>query len=270
MQRIPKQQYTAEFKAQAVRHAQAVGIDAAARELGVVEQTLRNWLKAAQAGKHGAAASQPVAAEQMELSRLRAESARLRLHLDILKKRRRTSPRMRCEVRSGIEAQRRHYPLKAMCEALGVSISGYRAWSRGGSPKRCRLSDAQALALIRAIHAEFAGAYGSRRIHRELQARVVAIGLRRVERLMHEHGIRARHKRRYKATTDSAHALTVAAGWRATSRCASPTRSGRATSPTSPRPRADCTWPSCRTCSTARSWTGRSSRTSRPIWSPMH
>lgn len=86
MQRIPKQQYTAEFKAQAVRHAQAVGIAAAARELGVVEQTLRNWLKAAQAGKPGATGSSPVTAELMELSRLRAENARLRLHLDILKK----------------------------------------------------------------------------------------------------------------------------------------------------------------------------------------
>ena len=32
----------------------------------------------------------------------------------------------------------------------------------------------------------------------------------RVERLMRENGIRARHKRRYKATTDSKHALPVA------------------------------------------------------------
>jgi putative transposase len=32
----------------------------------------------------------------------------------------------------------------------------------------------------------------------------------RVERLMRENGIRARHKRRYKATTDSKHDLPVA------------------------------------------------------------
>ena len=37
--------------------------------------------------------------EQMELSRLRAENARLKMHVDILKKRRRTLRRMRCEVR---------------------------------------------------------------------------------------------------------------------------------------------------------------------------
>ncbi|MFZ6733563.1 hypothetical protein ACO0LG_16670 [Undibacterium sp. Ji42W] len=38
-----------------------------------------------------------------------------------------------------------------MCETLEVSISGYRAWKRGGIPDRKRLTDNQMLALIRAI-----------------------------------------------------------------------------------------------------------------------
>ena len=109
-----------------------------------------------------------------------------------------------------IDAQRRQYPLPDMCEVLAVSISGYRAWRRGGKPERTRLTDPQAVALIRSIHAEVRAAYGSRRIHRELQGRGHRIGLRRVERLMRENGIRARHKRRYKATTDSKHTLPVA------------------------------------------------------------
>lgn len=109
-----------------------------------------------------------------------------------------------------IDAQRRDYPLPDMCEVLTVSISGYRAWRRGGKPDRTRLSDAQAVALLKSIHAEVRGAYGSRRMHRELQGRGHRIGLRRVERLMREHGIRARHKRRFKATTDSRHSLPVA------------------------------------------------------------
>ena len=109
-----------------------------------------------------------------------------------------------------IDAQRRHYPLPEMCQVLAVSISGYRAWRRGGSPARTRLTDPQVVALIKSIHAEVKGAYGSRRMHRELQGRGHCIGLRRVERLMCAHGIRARHKRRYKATTDSRHSLPVA------------------------------------------------------------
>jgi putative transposase len=98
-----------------------------------------------------------------------------------------------------------------MCETLSVSASGYRAWKRGGSPQRKRLTDAQLLALIKAIHQEFKGAYGSPRMVRELRGRGFPASKPRVERLMREHGIRARHKRRYKATTDSKHTLPVAA-----------------------------------------------------------
>ena len=46
---------------------------------------------------------------------------------------------------------------------------------------------------------------------RELRGRGVPASKERVERLMREHGIRARHTRRYKATTDSTHTLPVAA-----------------------------------------------------------
>lgn len=109
-----------------------------------------------------------------------------------------------------IDARRRAYPLPAMCETLAVSISGYRAWKRGGSPKRKRLTDAQLLALIEALHQELRGAYGSPRMVRELRARGFPASKPRVERLMRENGIRARHKRRYKATTDSKHSLPVA------------------------------------------------------------
>ena len=91
-----------------------------------------------------------------------------------------------------------------------MSISGYRAWKRGGRPGGKRLSDVQMLALIRAIHRELNGAYGSPRMVREIRGRGFPASKARVERLMRENGIRARHKRRFKATTDSKHALPVA------------------------------------------------------------
>ena len=109
-----------------------------------------------------------------------------------------------------IGAQRRQYPLPELCGVLTVSVSGYRAWRRGGSPGPARLSDPQAIALIKAIHAEVKGAYGSRRMHQELRGRGHRIGLTRVERLMRDNGVRARHKRRFKATTDSKHSMPVA------------------------------------------------------------
>ena len=86
MQKIPKQEYTAEFKEQAVKRAQEVGVGVSARELGLVEQTLRNWVKAAAAGKLSAPGAKAVTPEEMELSRLRAEVARLKMHVEILKK----------------------------------------------------------------------------------------------------------------------------------------------------------------------------------------
>lgn len=86
MKKIPRQEYTAEFKELAVKRAREMGAGAGARELGLVEQTLRNWVKAAQAGKLNASGGPPVTPEQMELSRLRAENARLKLHLEIVKK----------------------------------------------------------------------------------------------------------------------------------------------------------------------------------------
>ena len=100
--------------------------------------------------------------------------------------------------------------MPTLCEVLGVSISGYRACKRGGKSERTRLTDAQAVTLMKSIHAQVKAAYGSRRMHRELQGRGQRIGLRRVERLMRENGIRARHKRRSKAKTDSKHSLPVA------------------------------------------------------------
>ncbi len=109
-----------------------------------------------------------------------------------------------------IAEQGLRYPLVDMCDVLDVSVSGYRAWKRGGRPDRKQLTDAQMLALIRAIHAEIKGAYGSPRMTRELRARGFSAGKERVERLMRENGIHARQKRRYKVTTDSKHGLSVA------------------------------------------------------------
>lgn len=45
---------------------------------------------------------------------------------------------------------------------------------------------------------------------KEIPGRGFPTSKERVERLMRENGVRGRHKRRYKATTDSKHSLPVA------------------------------------------------------------
>ena len=106
-----------------------------------------------------------------------------------------------------------HWPVRVMCRVLGVSESGFYGWQR----RQCqavsthtRVSDEKLLAHVRAIHREVRGEYGWPRIHHELRRRGVKAGKERVRLLMKAHGIRARVKRRYVATTDSRHSLPVA------------------------------------------------------------
>jgi transposase len=88
MRNAKRARYTLEFKQEAVRLVEAgQSIAAAARSLGVVDQTLFNWVKAAREGKlTGADKPSKVSAEQMEISRLRAELARVKMERDILEK----------------------------------------------------------------------------------------------------------------------------------------------------------------------------------------
>lgn len=84
--KIPKQSYTEEFKREAVKLVEAGNKPSAvAKQLGISEQTLMNWRKASTVGKL-AATAKSLTPEQMEVSRLRAEVARLKMENDILKK----------------------------------------------------------------------------------------------------------------------------------------------------------------------------------------
>ena len=80
--------YTLEFKLEALRRVRGgEPIRKAAREIGVPEQSIRNWVKARATGKLGGVVSgKPITPDQMEISRLRAQSARLKMELEIVKK----------------------------------------------------------------------------------------------------------------------------------------------------------------------------------------
>jgi putative transposase len=108
-----------------------------------------------------------------------------------------------------IAAEKALYPVVLLCTVLEVSRSGYYAWvGRPVAPKT--IADAHLVLEIRAALVRGRGAYGSPRIHRELRARGIRVGKKRIERLMRENGIVARHKRRFVHTTDSRHAHPIA------------------------------------------------------------
>jgi len=109
---------------------------------------------------------------------------------------------------------RHQYPVSISCCVLEVSASGYFNWLRRcesghGGPAR-RHGDEALLAYMRAIHAEVKGEYGWPRMHKELLARGIRVGKDRVRKLMQQHGIRAKTKRKFVVTTDSRHSLPVA------------------------------------------------------------
>ena len=86
-QTAPRARYTLEFKQEAVHLVEGgQSIAAVARTLGVVDQTLFNWVKASRHGRLTGADSKPVSAQEMEIARLRAELARVKMERDILGK----------------------------------------------------------------------------------------------------------------------------------------------------------------------------------------
>jgi len=112
-----------------------------------------------------------------------------------------------------IQRNRRVWPISVQCRVLGVSVAGYHEHlaRRRGVVSRRHLSNEGLLVHIRAVHVANRGAYGWPRIWRQLRAEGIRVGKQRVQRLMQQHGIRGRGKRRFRiATTDSRHGLPIA------------------------------------------------------------
>lgn len=108
-----------------------------------------------------------------------------------------------------IDELRSQYPLPSMCRMLGVSTSGYYGW-RSRTPSLRQQQEARLEVEIRAAHRRTRETYGRERLQKELAAHGVQIGLHRIRRLRQKLGLRCQQKRRFKATTDSRHALPVA------------------------------------------------------------
>ena len=108
-----------------------------------------------------------------------------------------------------IDAAKKDFPVQRLCKVLGVSPSGYFAFKSRPSCRR-RRDDMALLVYVRSAFALSNGTYGSPRMTHELQDGGLAVGRRRIARLMREAGLQARRKLRFKRTTDSLHSFPVA------------------------------------------------------------
>jgi len=109
-----------------------------------------------------------------------------------------------------IDRERQWFGVETLCSALGVGRGGFWAWRRR-LPSARMLGDSLLLADVQRIYGDGRGNYGSPRIHDALSKEGTKCGKKRVERLMRDNDIKAKHTRKFKPLgTDSAHQMPVA------------------------------------------------------------
>lgn len=95
-----------------------------------------------------------------------------------------------------------------LCRVLGVQRSGYYKWLASRMVRQQKRD--VLLNRIIEVFEESGETYGSPRIFRQLKREGFGCSKETVERLMHQHEIKPRRKRRFKSTTDSNHSDRVA------------------------------------------------------------
>jgi putative transposase len=96
-----------------------------------------------------------------------------------------------------------------MCRVVELSPAAYYA-SLGRPPSARARADARLLVQIRTVYRASHRTYGAPRVQHELRATGVAVGTKRIARLMRNDDLVARTRRRYVHTTDAAHGHPLA------------------------------------------------------------
>ena len=104
------------------------------------------------------------------------------------------------------------HPIQELCEAFGVSRSGYYDWCHRQQTLGARAAEDERLReRIKTLHRESFETYGSPRVQRDLRQEGARHGRNRLARLMREEGLCGRQPGRYRVvTTDSNHDQPVA------------------------------------------------------------
>jgi len=101
------------------------------------------------------------------------------------------------------------FPVTTMSRVFAVSRSGYYGWLKHTPSARAQENERLKVA-IRVVHKRSRESYGVRRLQPELAAEGFVAGRDRIGRLCKEMGLSCKQKRKFKATTNSNHALPVA------------------------------------------------------------
>ena len=113
---------------------------------------------------------------------------------------------------AAITAHGGQYPVRLMCGALDVSLSGYYAATARlvQGPSARAQADERLLVTVRTAFTKSRGRYGAPRVLVALRAQGLRVARKRIARVMRADGLQARTPRAFVCTTDSAHADPIA------------------------------------------------------------
>lgn len=99
-----------------------------------------------------------------------------------------------------IHAEKALYPVKMLCQLLGVTRQGYYAFAKRPVSERVQ-QEGSIRERLRVLHRESDGTYGSPRMLKALQSEGVRVSKRRIERALRSMGLQGRQRRRWRVTT---------------------------------------------------------------------
>ncbi|MCV5760198.1 IS3-like element IS3 family transposase [Escherichia coli] len=203
----PRKQHSPEFRSEALKLAERIGVTAAARELSLYESQLYNWRSKQQ---NQQTSSERELEMSTEIARLKRQLAERDEELAILPKGRdilREAPEMKYVF---IEKHQAEFSIKAMCRVLRVARSGWYTWCQ----RRTRISTRQQFrqhcdSVVLAAFARSKQRYGAPRLTDELRAQGYPFNVKTVAASLRRQGLRAKASRKFSPVSYRAHGLPV-------------------------------------------------------------
>ncbi|HFC9515868.1 TPA: IS3 family transposase [Salmonella enterica] len=203
----PRKQHTPEFRQEALKLAERIGVAAAARELNLYESQLYNWRSKQQNQLSSSEREQEMSAE---IARLKRQLAERDEELAILQKGRdilREAPEMKYVF---IEKHQAEFNIKAMCRVLQIARSGWYVWHQ----RRHQINRRQRFRLVcdNVVREAFSDAkqrYGAPRLTDELRTQGYQFNVKTVAASLRRQGLRAKASRRFRPVSYRKHDLPV-------------------------------------------------------------
>ncbi|MDT9422084.1 IS3 family transposase [Escherichia coli] len=202
----PRKQHSPEFRSEALKLAERIGVTAAARELSLYESQLYNWRSKQQ---NQQTSSERELEMSTEIARLKRQLAERDEELAILKRHDilREAPEMKYVF---IEKHQAEFSIKAMCRVLRVARSGWYTWCQ----RRTRISTRQQFrqhcdSVVLAALPGQKQRYGAPRLTDELRAQGYPFNVKTVAASLRRQGLRAKASRKFSPVSYRAHGLPV-------------------------------------------------------------